>query len=339
MFERSKNNNSSGLRSPVSGLSCSVVVASFRPGSLIDRCLTALLAQQGVPTPHLVVVDSSTDGTAERLRRAFPTIEVVALARQTPQSVARNIGIAGTQAPFIAMTDQDCLVPPDWLARLLARHQEGAYAAVGGAIGNGTPESAVGTASYLIEFNEFLPTGDVHFVTMVPHCNVCFRREVFSKTGPFVAVPPGAEDLVFNFLLCQQGQRILFDPNIVVKHMNRTTFSAFLQHQRLLGLGSAVARKTVAINGTVLLRYPRLAYALPLVRLVRTANRLLSTNRSAFLQYLKVLPILLPGYATWTAGFLSGLRHALPTSTRLTAQEVVGHTFAEDNRGDTSEMF
>jgi glycosyltransferase involved in cell wall biosynthesis len=333
LFASSKNDNSSGPQSRAAGLSCSVVVASFRPGSLIDRCLTALLAQQDISPPEIVVVDSSTDGTAERLQRTFPTIEVVALARQTPQSVARNIGIARTQAPFIALTDQDCLVPPDWLARLLARHQEGAYAAVGGAIGNGTPESAVGTASYLIEFNEFLPTGDVRFVEMVPHCNVCFRREVFSKIGPFVAVPPGAEDLVFNFLLCQQGQHILFDPNIVVKHMNRTTFSAFLQHQRLLGLGSGVARKTVAITGTVLLRHPRLAYALPLVRLLRTTGRLLSTNRSAFLQYLKVLPILLPGYIAWTAGFLTGLRHALPTSTRLTAQKVVGHTFAEDSRG------
>jgi hypothetical protein len=83
----------------------------------------------------------------------------------------------------------------------------------------------------------------------------------------------------------------------------------------------------------VLLRHPRLAYALPLVRLLRTTGRLLSTNRSAFLQYLKVLPILLPGYTAWTAGFLAGLRHALPTSTRLTAQKVAGHTFAEDSRG------
>jgi len=293
---------------------------------VIDQCLTALLAQQGVPHFQIIVVDSSADGTVERLRRDFPIVEVIALDQQTHQSSARNIGITYTQASFIAITDQDCIAPPDWLARLLVRHQDGDYAVVGGAIGNGTPKNTVGTASYLIEFNEFMPTGKLRLVSMVPHCNVCFRREVFSTVGPFVAVPPGAEDQVFNFLLCQRGQRILFDPAIVVDHLNRTDFSTFLRHQRLLGFGSAVARRTVAIPGQMFVRHPFLAYALPLVRLGRTTGRLLSSNRPALLQYFRLLPILLPGYVSWTKGFLAGLRHEIPPSADLTGWEIVRHT-------------
>lgn len=291
---------------------CAVVVASFRPGPLIDRCLTALLAQQGIARTEIVVVDSSGDGTAERLQRDFPAITVLALPRQTHQALARNIGIAHTRAPFIALTDQDCLVPPDWLARLLAWHRQGDYAAVGGAIGNGTPESPIGTAMYLSEFNEYLPGGEARVVAMIPHCNICFRREVFYTVGPFVPVPPGAEDLVYNFLLTQQGYRLLYDPRIVVTHLNRTTFSAFLQHQRLLGFGSAIGRRTVPLSGQLFVRHPRLAYTLPLVRLGRTAVRLLARHRSAFVRYLLLLPILLPGYIVWTAGFLAGLREELP---------------------------
>ncbi|MBI3300956.1 MAG: glycosyltransferase, partial [Deltaproteobacteria bacterium] len=293
---------------------CAVVVASFRPGPLIDRCLPVLLAQRGIADLEVIIVDSSADGTAERLRRDFPAVKVVALERQTHQSIARNVGVARTRAPFVAITDQDCIVPPDWLARLLARHQEGEYAAVGGAVSNGTPASVVGTASYLIEFNEFLPAGEPRLVTMVPHCNVCFRRKVFTTAGPFVAVPPGAEDQVFNFLLCQQGGRIFLDPTIVVEHLNRTAFSAFLRHQRMLGLGSAVARRTVALKGQMFIRHPGLAYTLPLVRAVRTAGRLLVSNRPALLRYLGLLPVLLPGYVAWTAGFLAGLRQTLPVT-------------------------
>lgn len=304
--------NDSGPRTPDLGLSCAVVVASFKPGHLIDRCLHSLLAQQGIADLQIVVVDSSANGTAERLQRDFPMIEVVGLAQQTPQSIARNIGVARTHAPFVAITDHDCVVPPDWLARLLAHHREGEYAVVGGAVGNGTPTSAVGTASYLIEFNEFLPAGKPRLVTMVPHCNVCFRREVFTTVGSFVAVPPGAEDLVFNFLICQQGGRILFDPAIVVEHLNRTAFLRFLRHQRLLGYGSAVARQTVALKGQILLRRPSLIYSLPFVRLVRTAARLAVSNRLTLLRYLSLLPILLPGHLTWTWGFRSGVRQAPP---------------------------
>jgi GT2 family glycosyltransferase len=278
---------------------------------LIDRCLYSLLAQQGIADLELVVVDSSTNGTAERLRQEFPSVTIIGLDRQTPQSKARNIGVAHTRAPFVAITDHDCVVPPDWLARLLAHHQRGEYAAVGGAVGNGTPTNAVGTASYLIEFNEFMPAGEPRLVTMVPHCNVCFRREVFTTVGPFIEVPPGAEDLVFNFLLCQQGGRILFDPAIAVEHINRRAFMKFLRHQRLLGIGSAVARRTVALDGQIFVRYPSLAWSLPLVRLFRTITRLAANNPAILRRYLLLLPILLPGYVLWTAGFFAGLRRPL----------------------------
>ena len=306
--------NDAGRRTPDAGLSCAVVVASFRPGHLINRCLHSLLAQQGIAELEVVVVDSSTNGTAERLRRDFPTVEIIGLDRQTPQSMARNIGVARTHAPFVAITDHDCVVPPDWLVRLLTHHRQGEYAAVGGAVGNGTPTNSVGTASYLIEFNEFMPVGEPRLVTMVPHCNVCFRREVFTTVGPFVEVPPGAEDLVFNFLLCQQGGRILFDPAIVVEHINRKAFLKFLRHQRLLGIGSAVARRTVALDGQIFVRYPGLACSLPLIRLLRTGARLASNNPTILRRYLMLLPILLPGYALWTAGFFAGLRRPLPVT-------------------------
>lgn len=303
----------SAVPTPTAEPMCAVVVASFRPGQVINQCLVAILAQQDVAPFAVIVVDSSTDGTAERLRREFPSVDVVALPQQTYQSQARNIGIARTHAPFVAITDQDCVVPPDWLARLLAHHQAGNYAIVGGAIGNGTPASAVGTASYLIEFNEFLPLGQLRRVAMIPYCNICIRREVFATVGPFVDVPPGAEDQVYNFLLCQHGEQLLFDPTIVVTHLNRTGFRAFLRHQHLLGVGSAIARRTVALPGQGLIRYPWLAPILPLVRTIRTSGRLLRQNRAVFFRYLRLFPILLPGYMMWAAGFMSGACQSGPT--------------------------
>jgi len=257
-------------------------------------------------------VDSSGDGTAAQLRASFPSVTVIELPRQTPQAAARNIGVAYSLAKFVAFTDQDCVAPPDWLRRLLSWHERGHYDAVGGAVGNGTPENAVGTASYLIEFNEFLPAGKPWLAEMIPHCNICFRREVFTKVGPFIEAPSGAEDLLYNFLVRQRGGgRLLFDPNTVVTHINRTDFSAFLRHQWELGFGSAVARRTATLKGQPFVHYPLLAYSLPLVRFLRTLSRLLLHNRPALRRYLRLLPFLIPGYFRWTAGFLAGLHPAI----------------------------
>ena len=285
-----------------------VIIAAFKPGPLIDDCLTALLKQKNVSDYEIIVVDSSTDGTVERIQQNFPTVRVIALQQQTHQSIARNIGIEHTQAAYIAITDQDCIPPPDWLNRLLAHHQQGSYAAVGGAVANGTPRSAVGTATYLIEFNEFLPIGQARLVWMIPHCNICFRRAVFAEVGPFRPLPPGAEDLVFNVLLSQQGQQLFYDPQIAVTHQNRTGLAAFFRHQRRLGFGSAAARRVAPLPGQVFVQHPVLAYGLPLVRSVRTASRLLRSHVQSFVLYLLLLPILIPGYIAWTMGFLAGLR-------------------------------
>lgn len=290
---------------------CTVVVASFRPGSLIHRCVRSLLGQEGAPL-KVIVVDSSGDDTAAQLRAAFPTISVIDLPHQTPQATARNIGVAHARTPFIAITDQDCEVPSDWLQRLLSWHAQGHYDAVGGAIANGTPESAVGAASYLIEFNEFLPMGTPRLTKMIPHCNICFRREVFDTYGAFIEAPPGAEDLLYNFSLRQKGGRLFFDPAISVTHLNRTNFRSFLQHQWMLGFGSAVARRAAPLQGQIFVHFPLLSYGLPFVRLFRTMSRLLFSHRPIFWRYLQLLPILLPGYMRWASGFRTGARDSSP---------------------------
>ncbi len=287
----------------------SVVIATFRPGSMINDCILALLDQRGPHSAEIIVVDSSADGTSEQIQKEFPSITVVPLHRQTHQSVARSIGIRHATARFIAITDQDCVPASDWLQRLVSLHNEVHYGAVGGSILNGTPRSIVGTASYLIEFNEYLPVGASRLVRMIPHCNICFRREIFETVGTLRPVPPGAEDLVFNFLLVQKGEKILFDPQITVTHQNRTNLLSFFRHQHLLGHGSAAARRAVQMPGRFFIENPACCVALPSLRLARTAARLCHTRFWSFLQYLLLLPILLPGYVVWAAGFRDGAKN------------------------------
>ncbi len=294
----------------------SVVVPSYRPGTLLAGCVEALLRQE-VPVPYeVIVVDSTADGTAERLAARFPACRTIALETRTPQAMARNIGVAAARGEYVALTDHDCLVPPDWLARLLRRHAAGEYAAVGGAVANGTPHSLVGTAAYWIEFNDFTSGRRAGPVAQVPHCNVCFRRAALASDRPFPALPPCAEDLTFNYLLTTAGETIFFDPEIVVTHLNRTRLDAFLSHQYELGRGSAIARRLVPLPGAVFVRHPVLAPALPLVRLGGTVRRVAGRHPGRLPLVSALLPLLLAGYACWTAGFLNGRRLPLEPAWR-----------------------
>ena len=70
----------------------SVVVPCYRPGDLIDDCLVGLLAQDLAEPYEIIVVESSGDGTAERLRAKFPKVRVIAPPRRTLPAEAQNIG-------------------------------------------------------------------------------------------------------------------------------------------------------------------------------------------------------------------------------------------------------
>jgi len=98
-----------------------IVVATRNRGAKIVPLLESVLGSDE-PDFEMVIVDQSqNDGTRaavapylvdERIRYVF--------LDGSGTSRARNFGIRLTSAPIIAITDDDCLVPPDWLT-LLAR--------------------------------------------------------------------------------------------------------------------------------------------------------------------------------------------------------------------------
>jgi GT2 family glycosyltransferase len=286
----------------------SVVVPCYRPGSMIDDCLAGLLDQDLEGPFEVIVVESTGDGTAERLRDHFPPIRVIAPPTRTFPAEAQNIGVAAASAPFIAITNHDCLVPRSWLRAMLARHAAGAYAAVGGAVANGTPASLVGSAAYWSEFNEFTTGRAPGVVSGVPQCNVCFRRTVLVGATPFPTVRFGAEELTFNYELGRAGGVFFFDPAIAITHRNRTTLAAFFAHQRTLGTGSAMARRLVPLPGGVLVRHPALIPLMPLVRTARVLARVARRHPAELARVLALTPLLLAGYAAWAAGFFAGTR-------------------------------
>lgn len=285
----------------------SVVIPSYNARETIRPCLRSVIDQDLEARFEVIVVDSSSDGTDEIIRQEFPRALLLRLERRTSAGEARNLGAAKVAAPFVAFTDADCMVARDWLRRMLRRHGEADYAAVGGSIANGTPRSLVGTAEHLFAFNEFLPHAPERLLSNLPTCNICYRKDILRGTS-FEGGPPGqyfqAEDLVLNWILARRGEKLLFDPAIQVVHLNRTRLGVSLRHQHLLGRGSCWARKRTDLPGRVFVDFPFLGAGLPLLRTMRIAIRLSKTDRAETLRFLRLSPLILLDAIAWAAGFM-----------------------------------
>ncbi len=271
-------------------------------------CLNALLKQDICEPFEIIVVDSSKDATPQIIRDKFPQVQLIHFDRQTDHGSARNIGIAQAKGKkLICLVDSDCVTPPDWLSRMVKAHQNPDIGVVGGPVENGNPETAVSWAGYILEFNDLLSRSKPEIVMHVATCNVSYKREIFDK-HEFMAKKLYAHvDLYFHWLLCQDGIKILFDPEIYVHHHHRVTLNGFLQHQHKIGRGTMQVLKRTDQRGSYLAKRPWLALLLlpvfPLVKFFRTSYIMLKWRKSLAWEQPLVFPLFVIGLLYWIVGF------------------------------------
>ena len=290
---------------------CSVVIPSYQSAQTIAACLGALLGQNFAEPFETIVVDSSTDGTAAIVREQFPQVTLIALPRRTLPGPARNLGVQRARGEIIAFLDADCIPARDWLAHMVAAHDAG-HAIVGGAVLNGTPDSIVGWAGYIGEFREFLPQGEARQVAHIPTCNISYKASIFRQYGGFPEAHYPQEDLLFNWMLGRQGERILFDPAIQVTHIHRTQIADYLAHQRRIGQVTAQVLRLTDLPGAWLVRRSYLAMVgLPLMaifKFLRTLHVFLGWHAASIWRQPAAWLVFALGLASWSVGLGHGLK-------------------------------
>ncbi len=221
----------------------SVIIPNYNSSALLKKCLESLFSQQTERNYEIIVVDSSDKPEERALLDTFPsTVKRVYLENRTYPGIARNIGVEYARGEIIAFTDSDCIPANDWIEKIYSHHLQFENSLIGGGIGNGTPHNYVGTAEYLLEFGDFIPSSKQRKVESIPTCNFSIRRDLFDKVGRFENVVKGS-DTLFSHLFREKGYPIYFIPNILLKHVDRCDLKRFFRNQKDLGKGAYEIRK------------------------------------------------------------------------------------------------
>jgi glycosyltransferase involved in cell wall biosynthesis len=95
----------------------------------VPEFLGSLAAQSRAPDEVVIVDGGSTDGTAD-LFEADPTVTLI---REPGANIARgrNVALAAAAHDVIALTDADCTLDRDWLARIVEPIEAGADVSMG----------------------------------------------------------------------------------------------------------------------------------------------------------------------------------------------------------------
>ena len=209
-----------------------IIVVSFNSRATIAACLDAL-QHQTVVGFRTLVIDSSSDGTAELVARDYPDIELLHSAKRLFPGDARNLGMRQVTTPLAGFVDADCVANHDWVERVVAAHDAGDWI-IGGSVGVANPESIAGWASYFCEFSGWLPRGAVRQMADIPTCCLSFKRQAFEQFGPFLE-GGYCSDTLFNWRATAGGHAPLFVPRIHVRHRNPVRLGAILRKLRMHG--------------------------------------------------------------------------------------------------------
>jgi cellulose synthase/poly-beta-1,6-N-acetylglucosamine synthase-like glycosyltransferase len=227
----------------------SIIVPTRDRLALLRQALEALLSLQSDPDSFEIIVadDGSRDGTAEYLQGLTQGGRVQGLSRpHGGAAAARNNGIRVARGRILVFTDDDCVVPPDWLEHLAVLFASTGADAVGGRADNVLPSvfSQVhqDMAAFLYRSQNRNPDRPRFLTTN----NFACRREALLKAGPFdTRFVVGGEDRELVLRLQEKGFRVVYAPELVVRHHHHFTLNSFVSHYVNLGRGSYLLHKVI----------------------------------------------------------------------------------------------
>lgn len=184
------------------------------------------------PNFDLNVIDQSTNGETEAVvRRAGEVDTRVGYQRMSKSGLSRayNLAIASTTGSIIAFTDDDCLVPSDWIDKIVKAFEEQrdgellygqvvpAYPEEGGDVL--TPLLRIGKAERLDRASGFRVFG--------MGANFAARRSLFQRAGTFDEMLGGggplksSQDFDLAYRAYRRNAAILLRPEVIVRHDGR----------------------------------------------------------------------------------------------------------------------
>ncbi|MBI3178575.1 MAG: glycosyltransferase [Deltaproteobacteria bacterium] len=232
----------------------SVVVSTFNRLPLLGELLDAL-GRQTLPADQfeVIVVDDGSKVPAAPVlaQRKDPFRLTVLTQANAGAAAARHAGIMKASGEVVVITDDDMLVPPEFLAEHLKAHDAG-YTLVLGHIAD--DHSAIGDKPLFERFhadqiNRFVARYRAHPDTVrgVSVCtgNVSFRREDYVRVGGFDRSLERSEDRELGVRLQESGARLYFaEKAYTTNRSDHTDLNVWMRRNYLYGVyDSRIAHK------------------------------------------------------------------------------------------------
>ena len=205
---------------------------------------------------EVIVVDgNSTDKTREIVQE-YPVKLII--EKRKGLNLARNVGIKNSNGEIVAFTDADCIVPPNWIAKIVDNFKDPKISCVGGSakaldsdfVSQYADNSIVRLMPFFTKREELERVKP--FFRHPAGCNMAYRKKVAEEVGYFDEnIQYGFDEVEFADRICRAGYKMVLDPKVSVWHKHRSTLGEFLKQNFQYGKGSGLVLKKNRLKDAV----------------------------------------------------------------------------------------
>jgi GT2 family glycosyltransferase/polysaccharide pyruvyl transferase WcaK-like protein len=234
----------------------SLVIVTYNHLAVTRLCLESVLRNTEYPNYEIIIVDNdSIDGTPAYLRYLadrYPNVRIRLNPTNEGFARANNQGIALSRGDDIVLLNNDTIVPPGWLSRLV-RHLRVPTIGLVGPVTNSVGNEAQIEVPYetWAEMEGFAAAytwahdGQVADIHMLAMFCVAFRRQTYDHVGPLdEQFGIGMfEDDDYTLRVRERGYRVVCAADVFVHHFGQTTFKDLIKRGDYQALFEANQRR------------------------------------------------------------------------------------------------
>jgi glycosyltransferase involved in cell wall biosynthesis len=279
----------------------SIVIGANNARASIRECLTVLNHQaQGRPV-EIIVVDNSTDGTAEIVSKQFPHLKLVRSPESSFIPELWEVGMRESRGEIVAITTAHCVPHKNWIEEVIKAH-ESPYSGIGGAIENDQSAGPIDWAIYFCRYSLYMLPFKERFVEDFAGDNASYKRWAVDQCTQVRR--NGFWEPFVHAELVKAGLKLFVTPNIVVDHKRSFTLPGFM-NQRFWHGKQFGSERASRLSGLQRLLYILASPLIPFLFLLRISRRVLAKKKHVE-KYLMTLPILMLFLISWAIGEMSG---------------------------------
>jgi hypothetical protein len=243
----------------------SVVLATPDNFDTIRLTLQHLMRQTVRTSLELIIVAPSRaqlkvdEAELSEFGSAFARIEIVEVGAIHSIGRANAAGIRRAAAPVVVLAEDHCFPDPQWAENLIRAHR-GPWAAVGPAVRNANPGTAVSWADLFIGYGPWLWPATGREMEFLPGHNTSYKRDCLLAYGQELESMMEAETLL-HWDMRRKGHRLWIEPSALVAHTNFSLWRSWVPIQYYNGRlfagararGMAAWRRLVFVAGSPLI--------------------------------------------------------------------------------------